>query len=372
MPRDYYEVLSVTRTATSKEIKKAYRALALQHHPDRNPGDEEAERKFKEASEAYEVLSDDGKRQIYDQFGHDGLKGQGFDPNFTDFSDIFSAFGDIFGDAFGGFGGRRARGGGGPRKRRGADLETRLRISFMDAAHGTSESVKITRHVHCGTCDGDGLKPGKSATNCPMCAGRGQVVQQHGFMRIATTCPQCRGAGQSVDPADRCETCNGSGRQRESDEAKISVPAGIESGTRIRYTGKGEAGDPGAPPGDLYIVIEVEPHEVFKRDGQETFVQVPVPYTTMVLGGEIHVPTVHGEEPLKIPKGTPSGKVFDLTGKGLDDPHGRRTRGTHHVMTVVDVPKKLDKEHEELLRGLAELDGQKVSHKGFWDRLFGT
>lgn len=366
MARDYYEVLGIARDADAKVIKKAYRKLALQFHPDRNPGDAEAEAAFKEASEAYEVLSNDDKRRIYDQFGHEGLKGQGFDPGFTDFSDIFSAFSDIFGGAFGG-----GRGRGGQRIRRGADLEMRLVVDFMDAAHGITRAVDITRRVHCDTCDGDGLKPGASASTCDMCGGRGQVIQQHGFMRIATTCPQCRGAGTTVAPSDRCTSCGGTGRQRETDEAKITVPAGIESGTRIRYAGKGEAGDPGAPPGDLYVVVEVRPHDLFKRDGQDTFVQVQVPYPTMVLGGEIHVPTVHGEETLDVPKGTPSGKVFELRGKGLDDPRGRGARGTHHVMAVVEVPGKVDDEERELLEQLAERHGDSVHRKGFWEKLFG-
>ena len=367
MPRDYYVVLSVEKSASKQEIKKAYRKLALENHPDRNPDDKDAEARFKEASEAYEVLSNDDKRAIYDQYGHDGLKGQGFDPGFTDFSDIFSAFGDIFG----GFGGRRGGGGrGGRGLRRGSDLEVRTVIPFMEAAHGVTKSIPITRHVHCDTCDGKGLKDGAQPKVCGTCAGRGQVVQQHGFMRIATTCPACRGEGRSVAREDRCGDCSGSGLQREQGEIKATIPAGIDSGTRIRYTGKGEAGDAGAPPGDLYVVIEVEPHEMFKREGQETWVQMPVPYPTMVLGGEIIVPSVHGEETLKIPAGTPSGKVFELRGKGLDDPRGHRGRGTHHVLCVVDVPKQVDGEQEELIRSLAKLHGDAVKEKGWWDKLF--
>jgi molecular chaperone DnaJ len=367
--RDYYEVLGVARGASKQEIKKAYRGLALQFHPDRNPDDPEAEKKFKEASEAYEVLSDDEKRRIYDQFGHDGLKGRGFDPGFTDFSDIFSAFSDIFGGAFGGFDGG---GRGGPRVRRGNDLEVGVVISFMEAAHGTTKSVPVTRHVHCGTCDGNGLKAGARPSTCGTCGGRGQVVQQHGFMRIATTCPTCRGQGSSIAAADRCGDCGGAGLVREKAEEKIKIPAGIEAGIRIRHMGKGEAGDPGAPPGDLYVVVDVEPHEHFKREGQETFVQVPVSYSKMALGGDIVVPTVHGEETLHVPAGTPSGKVFELRGKGLDDPRGHRPRGGHHVMCVVDVPKKLTAEQEALLRKLAELDGAEVDEKGFWGKIFGT
>lgn len=366
MARDYYEVLGVARSATAQEIKKSYRQLALKYHPDRNPDDPEAEKKFKEAAEAYEVLSDEEKRKIYDQFGHDGLRGQGFDPNFTDFSDIFRHFSDIFGGGFGGQGG--GRGG----LRRGADLEVHVVLDFMEAAHGVTKDLAITRHVHCATCDGRGLKQGASKKSCGTCGGRGQVVQQAGFMRIATTCPSCRGQGQTIAPADRCGTCSGSGLVREKGEAKVTVPPGIDSGTRIRYTGKGEAGDPGAPPGDLYVVIEVRDHERFRREGQETFVQVDVPFPTMVLGGTIQVPTVHGAEPLEVPAGTPSGKLFELRGKGLDDPRGHRPRGTHHVMTVVSVPKSVSEEEAELLRKLAELRGEEVpEEKGFFGKLFG-
>jgi molecular chaperone DnaJ len=366
--RDYYEVLGVAKSATGQEIKKAYRKLAMEFHPDRNPNNPEAEKRFKEAAEAYDVLSDDSKRATYDQYGHDGLKGQGFDPGFTDFSDIFQHFSDIFGG--GGFGGGR---GGRSGARRGADLETHLTIDFLEAAHGISRDVPLTRHVHCGTCDGNGLKPGAARKPCGTCAGRGQVVQQAGFMRIATTCPSCRGAGQTIAPADRCGTCNGSGLTRERSEAKVTVPGGIESGTRIRYVGKGEVGDPGAPPGDLYVVVEVREHERFKRDGQETWVQVPVPFPTMVLGGTVTVPTVHGEESLEIPAGTPSGKVFELRGKGLDDPRGHRGRGSHHVQTVVDVPKKVSDDEAEVLRRFAALRGDVVAEeKGFWGRIFGA
>lgn len=367
MARDYYEVLSISRSASAQEIKKAYRKLAMKYHPDRNPDDPEAETRFKEASEAYEVLSDDEKRKIYDQFGHDGLKGRGFDPDFTDFGDIFSAFSDIFG-GFGGFGGGGRRG---RRIRRGADLELRLVVDFMDAALGAEEEVTITRHVHCSTCGGDGLKPGASPATCGTCGGRGQVIQQQGFLRISTVCPACRGQGKSIAEGDRCGDCNGSGKERQTDSAKVRIPAGIESGTRIRYVGKGEAGDPGAPPGDLYVVIEVEPHEVFKRDGRDTYTSVSVPYPTMVLGGDITVPTVRGEESLSLPAGTPSGKVFTLRGKGLDDPRGHRPRGNHHLQAVVDVPTKVTSDEEELLRKLAEIQGDEVAEKGLWKKLFG-
>lgn len=368
MARDYYEVIGVSRNATKQEVKKAYRKLAMKFHPDRNPGDSEAEARFKEASEAYEVLSDDEKRRIYDQYGHDGLKGQGFDPGFTDFGDIFSAFGDIFGGF--GFGGGRSRRGG-PRLRRGADLELMVEVDFMEAALGVKTTSTVTRHVHCGTCSGSGLKPGASPSTCGTCNGRGQVIQQQGFLRISTVCPVCHGTGKSITPADRCGDCSGSGRTREREELNIAIPAGIESGTRIRYTGKGEAGDPGAPPGDLFVIVRVREHELFKRDGRDTYVQVSVPYAVMALGGEIAIPTVHGEESLEVAAGTSSGKVFTLRGKGLDDPRGHRARGHHHVQTVVAVPEKVSAEEEELLRKLAAIQGDEVAEKTFWTKIFG-
>jgi molecular chaperone DnaJ len=369
MARDYYEILGIPKTASQADIKKAYRKLAMQHHPDRNPGNAEAEANFKEASEAYEVLSDDEKRRTYDQYGHDGLKGRGFDPNFTDFGDIFSAFSDIFsGFGFGGGGGGR---GGRPGARPGADLEMVMPVGFMDAALGAEKTVPITRGVHCTTCTGTGLKPGKSPDTCGTCAGRGQVIQQQGFLRISTVCPVCRGQGKRIQPDDRCGSCSGSGRTRETDSLKVKIPPGIETGTRIRYVGKGEAGDPGAPPGDLYIVMDVQPHELFKRDGTDTFCSIQVPYPTMVLGGDIQVPTVRGEETMSIPAGTESGKVFQLRGKGLDDPRGHRSRGTHHVQAVVAVPKQVTQQEEELLRKLASLTGESVADKGWWSKMFG-
>lgn len=372
MARDYYEILGVPRTATKDEVKKSFRKLAMLYHPDKNPGNAEAEAKFKEASEAYDVLFDEEKRKVYDQYGHDGLKGRGADPNFTDFNDIFSAFSDIFqGFDFGGRGGGGGRGAR-PGKRRGDDLELHLPVSFMDAAKGKETSAPVTRHEHCGTCEGSGLKPGRQPQTCGTCAGRGQVIQQQGFLRISTACPACRGAGQSIRQEDRCGACNGSGRLRKADEAKIRIPPGIESGTRIRYVGKGDAGDPGAPAGDLYVVIDVQPHEVFKRDGRETWCSVHVPYAKMVLGGDLTVPTVHGAEKLTVPAGTESGKVIVLRGKGLDDPRGHRARGDHHVQLLVGVPKTISAEEEKLLRKLAELQGEEVAEKGLWSKLFGS
>jgi len=365
VPRDFYEVLGVARDASAQEIKKAYRKLAMKHHPDRNPGDEAAEAKFKEASAAYEALSDAEKRKVYDQYGHEGLKGRGFDPNFTDIGDIFSHFGDMFGDLFGGGGGGRRRG-----PRRGADLEVPVALDFMEAIEGATKEITVHRSAPCETCEGNGLKDGAEPTTCHVCKGRGQVVQQQGILAIRTTCPACRGAGQSVDPSDRCDDCHGNGRVRASDTLNVTVPAGVDNGMQLRLVGKGEAGDPGAPPGNLFVTIQVQPHSLFKRDGNDIYVKIPVPFPTMVLGGEINVPTVRGEEPLTVPKGTASGETFSLRGKGVDRVGGRGGRGSHHVQVVVDVPKTVTTEQEDLLRQLAELNGTDVRERGFWQKLF--
>lgn len=374
MPRDYYEVLGVARDVSEKDLKKAYRKLAMQFHPDRNPDNPEAEEKFKEASEAYDILSNPEKRQIYDRFGHDGLRSRGFEPNFTDPGDIFSAFAEMFGGGFAdlfGMGGGGRRGGRRRGPRPGADLEYVLDLDFLEAAHGVKKNITVTREVHCNTCDGKGTKPGKTPKTCDTCRGAGQVIQQQGFLRIQTVCPRCGGTGTIIDPADRCETCSGTGRDRASEELSVTIPAGIDSGMQLRLVGKGEAGDPGAPAGNLFVTIRVLPHEVFKREGQHTFCQVEVPYPLMVLGGEITVPTVHGEEQLTLPKGTSSGKVFEMPRQGIPRVNGRGPQGDHHVQVVVQVPDKVSDEEEELLRRLGELQGHAVPERGFWKKLFG-
>jgi molecular chaperone DnaJ len=368
LPRDFYEVLGVARDAPAQDVKKAYRKLAMQYHPDKNPDDPSAEEKFKEASAAYEVLSDDEKRKVYDQYGHDGLRGRGFEPNFTDMSDIFSAFADMFGfgDMFGqgGAGGRR-----GPR--RGADLEVQLALDFMEAVTGVSKELTVHRSASCETCTGTGLKAGASPANCQVCGGRGEVVQQQGAFAIRTRCPACRGAGRSIAPGDRCGGCGGAGRVRKSDTLTVTVPAGVDTNMQLRLVGKGEAGDAGAPAGNLFVTIQVRPHELFKREGNHTLVKVPVPYPVMALGGDIVVPTVHGEETLKVPPGTASGEMFTLRGKGIERVNGHGARGDHHVQVVVDVPKKVGSEEEEILRRLAALQKSDVREKGFWGKLFG-
>ncbi len=368
MPRDYYEVLGVEKGAQADEIKKAYKKKAVQFHPDRNPGDKEAEDKFKEVAEAYEVLGTADKRQIYDRFGHDGLKGRGFEPNFTDMGDILSRFGEMFGfDLFGGGGGGR---GGRRGPRRGADLEVPVHLDFLEAAHGVAKEVPFHRHVHCDTCTGSGLKTGAKVGQCGTCKGTGQVAQQAGFMRFVSTCPACMGQGQAVNPQDRCGDCRGSGKLRKQEEVKVTIPAGVDTGMQLRLVGKGEIGDPGAPPGDLFVTIEVGAHELFKRDGADTYCVLPVPYWLMCLGGEITVPTVHGEEKLNVPSGCESGKVFTMRDKGIERVNSHGVKGAHHVQLVVQVPKSLSTDEDKLLRELAKLHGQNVEEKGFWKGLF--
>lgn len=367
MPRDYYEVLDVERTASATEIKKAFKKAARKYHPDLNQ-EEGAEARFKEASEAYDVLSDDEKRRIYDQFGHDGLKGRGMGPDFShaNMQDILeSLFGGAFGDFFGGGGGRGPRG-----PRRGADLEYPLSISFMEAAHGTTKNISVPRQVGCDTCSGQGTKAGSTPSTCQTCNGVGQVISAQGFLRIRTTCPTCRGHGSFIAPGDRCDDCGGKGRVSETSDMEIRIPAGSYSGLQIRHSGAGEAGEPGAPSGDLYVTLRVESHEVFKRDGADVYVTVRVPYTVMALGGDIVVPTVNGEEDLHVKRGTESGHVVVMRGKGVELIRRRGAHGDQHVRLVVDVPASLSDEEEELLRKLAEVQGTGVQERGFWKSLF--
>ena len=374
-PRDYYEVLGVPKDADDSTLKKAYRKLALKHHPDRNPDDPAAEAAFKEASEAYQVLSDAKKRQMYDRFGHQGLRGAGVDPGFQNSDEVFSQFADLFGDlfGFGGGGGGRGRGGG-QRARRGADLQFQLQLDFLEAIHGTTKEVEIPRQAHCEPCDGSGAEPGSSPVACDMCGGQGEVVQAQMFIRIRTTCPKCRGQGRMIK--DPCTQCSGKGRVRTTAKLSVNVPAGVDNGLQLRLTGKGDEGSPGGPPGDLYVAINVKSHDFFKRDGDDILCQVGVGYPQACLGADIEVPTVDedgAEAPLEIPAGTPSGKVFTIRGKGAPRLGGRRGRGDQHVQVVVRVPTKMTKEEEDIVRQLAELQGAKVEHKSFfkqvWDDL---
>jgi molecular chaperone DnaJ len=347
--RDYYEVLGVARTATDQEIKSAYRKLALKYHPDRNPGDKDAEDRFKEAAEAYSVLADTDKRHMYDRFGHAGLGGAatgGFDPTvFTGFEDILGGLGDIFGlgDMFGG--GRRR---GGPQ--RGADLRYDLEISFEESARGTETSIQIPRQEACETCGGSGAAPGSKPTTCPQCQGRGQLRYQQGFFTVARTCGQCRGAGTIISKP--CTTCRGAGRVQKEKKLTVKIPAGIATGQRLRISGEGEGGPGGGPHGDLYVVIHVQEHAFFHRDGNDLYCEVPLNFTTLALGGEITIPTLDGEEPFEIPEATQTGATFRLRGRGMPDVTGRG-KGDLLVTVKVITPKKITREQRKLLEQLA-------------------
>jgi molecular chaperone DnaJ len=349
--RDYYEVLGVSRTASDQEIKSAYRKLALKYHPDRNPGDKVAEDRFKEAAEAYAVLADTDKRHIYDRFGHPGLGGAatgGFDPTvFTGFEDILGGLGDIFGIGEM-FGGQRRRGG----PQRGADLRYDLEISFDESAGGVETTIQIPRQETCETCKGSGAAAGSKPTTCPQCQGRGQLRYQQGFFTVARTCGQCRGTGSII--SSPCATCRGTGRVQQTRKLTVKIPAGIASGQRLRLSGEGEAGAGGGPAGDLYVVVHVQEHPFFHRDGNDLFCEIPLNYTTLALGGEITIPSLEGEQTLKIPEGTQTGATFRLRGKGMSDVVAGRGRGDLLVTVKVVTPKKLTKDQRKVLEQLAE------------------
>ena len=342
--RDYYEVLEVSRTATDQEIKSSYRKLALKFHPDRNPGDKKAEEKFKEAAEAYAVISDSDKRAKYDRFGHAAVGGgaQGFDPSqFTGFEDIFGGLGDIFGF---GAGARRS----GPQ--RGADLRYDLEIKFEEAAKGIETHIQIPRHETCEKCKGNGAAPGTTPATCPQCRGTGQLRYQQGFFTVARTCGQCRGGGKVITKP--CPACHGAGSIEQTRKLTVKIPAGIATGQRLRLSGEGEAGTLGGPAGDLYVVIFVREHEFFQRDGNNLLCVVPLAFTTLALGAEVKVPGIDGEETLKVPESTQTGTTFRIRGKGMPDVSGRG-RGDLLVTVQAVTPKKLTKEQKKLLEQLA-------------------
>jgi molecular chaperone DnaJ len=349
--RDYYEVLGVGREATDQQIKSAYRKLALQYHPDRNPGDKQAEEQFKEAAEAYAVLADAEKRQLYDRFGHAGVSGAGagaggFDPTvFADFSDIFAGLGDVFG--FGDiFGSRRRRSG----PQRGADLRYDLEITFDESARGAETTIQIPREETCETCSGSGAAPGTTAETCSQCRGSGQLRYQQGFLTVARPCSNCRGTGKTI--AKPCTACRGAGRIGRERKLTVKIPAGIATGQRLRLYGEGEHGSAGGPPGDLYVVVHVQEHSFFHREEDDLYCELPMSFPTLALGGTVKVPTLDDREELHIPAGTQPGARFKLRGKGMPNVSGRG-RGDLHVIARVAVPKKLNKEQKQLLEELA-------------------
>jgi len=348
--RDYYEILGVERSAGDDEIKKCYRRLAMQYHPDRNPGNQEAEERFKEAAEAYEVLSDPEKRDVYNRYGHDGLNGTGY-RGFSGFEDIFSSFGDIFGDVFGFHTGRSR---GRSTARAGADLRYDLRVAFLDAALGITTEITLDKYVLCTACGGSGCAPGTGPQVCSRCQGRGQVTQSSGFFSISSTCPQCRGQGGVI--TSPCADCSGVGKKRARKSVQLKIPAGVETGSRLRLRGEGEEGEQGGPNGDLYVFIEVESHERFERNGDDLYCRVPVSFVQAALGGQVEVPTLTGCEKFKIPPGTQPGQIFRMKGKGIAHLRGYG-RGDQIIEPVVTIPTNLSRKQEALLREFEKLSG---------------
>ena len=356
----YYEVLRVQRTAAKVEIDRAYRKLAIKYHPDSNRDDEDAVSKFKEASEAYEVLSDAEKRARYDQYGHRGVDGV---HQFNDVEDIFDLFGGVFGDLFGGGGGGRRR-----RTRRGADIRCNVTLTLEEAASGIEKDIQFRRRVGCSTCDGSGAAPGSKPIPCVTCGGVGQVMQSAGILRVQTACPDCRGVGQKIGTP--CEDCRGSGLQQETATISVPIPAGIDDGMRVRVSGEGEASSDGGPVGDCYVFVSVEQHDLFDRQDSHLILKYPISYTQATLGAEIDIPTLDGNHPLRIDPGTQSGEVLKIAGRGMPDPRGGRP-GDLLVQVFVEVPKKVSGRQEELLRELADLEHESVlPHRtSFLDKL---
>lgn len=354
--RDYYDILGVAKQADAKEVKKAYRRIAMKYHPDRNPDDPDAENKFKEATEAYEVLSDPKKRSAYDQHGHAGVNQQA--GGFGDAGNFSDIFGDVFGDIFGGGGG-----GGGGRGRagphRGSDLRYNLELGLEQAVHGDTLKIRVPTLVGCGTCDGSGAKKGSSPVSCGTCGGQGQVRMTQGFFSVQQTCPNCHGQGTTIK--DPCGTCRGHGRVEETKTLSVKVPPGVDTGDRIRLTGEGEASPDGGPSGDLYVQVNVRDHAIFERDGKHLYCDVPIGFPDAVLGGELEVPTLDGRVKLKIPPETQTGKMFRLRGKGVAPVRGGAP-GDLMCRVVVETPVNLSKEQKDLVKQLqAGLDSGGVS-----------
>jgi len=358
--RDYYAVLGLPRNASAEDIKKAYRQMALRHHPDRNPGDKESEERFKEAAEAYSILIDVEKRSVYDRFGHDGLRGEGFQ-GFSGFdSSVFEDFEDIlgnfFGFSFGDFFGARDRHRGRERQR-GRDLALEVEISLEEAAAGIEKEIKLNRSELCPDCRGSKRKPGTPPAACPSCGGKGQIRSQQGFFTVARTCPRCHGEGEVITSA--CGTCEGRGHVKEKRTLRVRVPAGVSDGSRLRLVGEGEAGDAGMAGGDLYVVTRVRKHPFFERDDNDLSCQIDISFIQAALGARVEIPTIDGSEVLKIPAGTQSGDVLRLKGKGIPDIGGKR-KGDLIVRVQVRTPESLTREQKALLGKLAELRGEDV------------
>ena len=367
--RDYYEVLEVSKTASVEEVKKAYRRAALKHHPDKNPGNKDAEIRFKEAAEAYEVLGDPEKRARYDQYGHEGLRGAAV----HDYShmDVHSVE-DLINQFINGMGGGGRQRGGGGHRTRGYDLQTQIQINMQDVAKGVDREIDFTRQEICETCGGNGAKPGTKRVACRTCGGRGQVVARAfgGMFQVAQTCPACMGQGSTVESP--CPTCDGAGRHPVKRTAKVHIPAGIHDGQAVAARGEGEPGENGGPHGDLHVVVRIKPHTFFARDEDNLIMQLPVSYAQAALGADVEVPTLFGKSNLRVPPGTQHGEVLALKGLGLPSLRGGHV-GQQLVQVLIEVPKKLSKKQEELLRAYAETEDQQVlpARKSFFEKLKG-
>jgi len=368
--RDYYEVLGVGRNASEEEVKRAYRKLAVKFHPDKNPDDPQAEEKFKELGEAYDVLMDPQKRAAYDRFGHSAFAPGGGGFGGGSFHDPFEIFREVFGGA--GFGGgifETFFGGGGRTedRRRGSDLRYDMEIKLEEAAFGAEKQIEIEKLDTCDKCGGSGAEPGSRAIRCPSCGGRGQVVSSRGFFQISQTCPQCRGAGEIIEKP--CQKCRGDGRIEKMSRINLKIPAGIREGTRLRSLNNGEAGVNGGPPGDLYVVIHIKEHKIFQREDDDLYCEVPIPFWVATLGGEIDVPTLEGRAHLKVPAGTQSGQMFKLRGKGIVNVNGR-SHGDLFARLIVEVPSRLDAEQRRKLEEFAAICGDENTpmRKSFFER----
>jgi molecular chaperone DnaJ len=367
--RDYYEILGTSRDADPEEIKKAYRKLALKYHPDRNPGDRNAEERFKEAAEAYEVLRDREKRRIYDLYGHAGLEGTGF-TGFGGFEDIFSAFGDIFDDFFG-FGRGRSRSTG---IRRGANLRYDLKLSLEEAYTGKEEEIVFDRYEICEQCGGSGMEPGSKAAMCPNCQGRGEIVRSQGFFQVRTTCPRCGGSGQIIE--DPCRQCQGTGKVKIERKVLVRVPPGVDTGTQLRIKGEGEPGEGGGPRGDLFVVIFIEEHPFFVRDGNDLRCQVTISFLQAALGTEVSIPVLDGDQDktITIPEGVQPEEIIRLKGMGMPSLGRGKRYGDLFVKIIVKIPTRLTQRQRELLTEFGELEKQKIGAKtrDFWDKIRGV
>ena len=376
--RDYYEVLEVTRTASGEEIKRSYRKLAVKFHPDKNPGDHTAEEKFKELGEAYDVLSDDQKKAAYDRYGHQAFAqgGGGARGGAGGFHDPFDIFREVFGASGGGGGGIFEQFFGGAAgaqrpdrdgKQRGSDLRYDMQIRLEEAAFGCDKEIEVSKLETCDVCNGSGAESGSRAVSCRDCGGRGQVISSRGFFQVSQTCPRCRGTGQVIERP--CRKCSGEGRVEAASRIKLKIPAGIEDGSRLRSMRNGEAGLRGGPPGDLYVVVHIKEHEVFEREENNLFCEVPVSFSTAALGGEVSVPTLDGQATLKIPAGTQGGTSFKLRGKGVPSLNSH-SRGDLIVRAAVEVPTRLNAEQRKKLEEFAALMGEENTplHKGFFDK----